>query len=117
MNNKLILHNIGDIDLSFPLIGKSFKAYTPLILVSVIYLLLVDLFERKFMLMLNNFLVIFSRDCSGWTATINVDSVAVDTVFADNLASLSYLLSGRLTTLEHTATVNEVNLHSVPTLW
>jgi hypothetical protein len=83
----------------------------------VVYWVLGYLFEGKSVIMLNNFVVVFSRDLKGWTATITVDGVTVDSVYADNVASLSYLLSGRLTSLEHAATVDEVNMHTVPTLW
>ncbi len=64
---------------------------------------------------MNGFVVDFVRGTKGWTADIYVDGSKVDTVFADNLASLSYLLSGRLTHLEHTAAVTETI--NIPTLW
>ena len=69
--------------------------------------------ERGFMM--NGFVVDFSRNTKGWTADIYVDGSKVDTVFADNLASLSYLLSGRLTHFVHTAAVTETI--NIPTLW
>jgi hypothetical protein len=63
----------------------------------------------------DGFVVDFSRNVKGWTADIYMNGTVVDSVFADNIASLSYLLSSRLTHLEHTASVAESV--ALPTLW
>jgi hypothetical protein len=58
----------------------------------------------------------FHRSSKGWTGEIFLGGKVVDSLFADNLGSLMFLIHGKLVSLEHVSAVTE-ELNITPVLW